>query len=88
MIVKLPLCLVGLAILVRLDAKQGTVQGITVIRRKRSRQAYSNSGDDDLMMDDCKECAYNIDNYCIMFDDILGYEDCIFIKTNEKAEGE
>jgi len=40
------------------------------------------------MIDDCKECAYNIDNYCIMFDDILGYENCIFNKTNEKAEGE
>jgi len=40
------------------------------------------------MMDDCKECAYNIDNYCIMFDDILGYENCIFNKTNEKSEGE
>ncbi len=30
------------------------------------------------MMDCCDECAYNIDNYCIMFDDVLGFEDCVF----------
>lgn len=29
-------------------------------------------------MDCCDECAYNIDNYCIMFDDVLGFEDCVF----------
>lgn len=35
-------------------------------------------------MDCCDECAYNIDNYCIMFDDVLGFEDCIF--QGEKDE--
>ena len=32
------------------------------------------------MSDNCTDCPYNIDNYCIMFDDILGYENCIFRK--------
>ena len=35
-------------------------------------------------MDCCDECAYNIDNYCIMFDDVLGFEDCVF--QGEKDE--
>ena len=34
-------------------------------------------------MDGCNECAYNIDNYCIMFDDVLGFEDGIFNKEGE-----
>ena len=35
------------------------------------------------MMDGCMDCAYNIDEYCIMFDDVLGFEDCIFNKEGE-----
>ena len=34
-------------------------------------------------MDSCSECAYNVDDYCIMFDDVLGFEDCIFRNTKE-----
>lgn len=30
------------------------------------------------LMDSCSECAYNVDDYCIMFDDVLGYENCVF----------
>ena len=30
------------------------------------------------MKENCSECRYNIDNYCIMFDDVLGFEDCVF----------
>lgn len=26
----------------------------------------------------CNDCPYNVNEYCIMFDDILGFEDCIF----------
>jgi hypothetical protein len=29
-------------------------------------------------MDNCSECEYNIDEYCIMFDDVLGFENCVF----------
>jgi len=29
-------------------------------------------------MDDCNGCPYNINEYCIMFDDVLGYENCVF----------
>ena len=32
------------------------------------------------MSENCAECPYNIDSYCIMFDDVLGFEDCIFRK--------
>lgn len=32
------------------------------------------------MLSGCSDCAYNIDDYCIMFDDVLGFEDCIFRK--------
>jgi len=35
------------------------------------------------MMDTCSGCVYNIDNYCIMFDDVLGFEDCIFLNKDE-----
>ena len=31
----------------------------------------------------CDDCAYNIDGYCELFDDILSYEDCLF-----KIEGD
>ena len=34
-------------------------------------------------MDCCSECAYNIDQYCIMFDDVLGFEDCVFRDLDE-----
>ena len=30
------------------------------------------------MSDTCDGCEYNVDNYCIMFDDVLGYENCVF----------
>ncbi len=36
-----------------------------------------------MMMDNCSGCEYNIDEYCIMFDDVLGFEDCIFQKEND-----
>ena len=39
------------------------------------------------MLSGCSECAYNIDDYCIMFDDVLGFEDCIF-KNQVENEGE
>ena len=29
-------------------------------------------------MEDCNDCPYNINEYCIMFDDVLGYENCVF----------
>ena len=32
------------------------------------------------MSENCTDCPYNIDNYCIMFDDVLGFEDCVFKK--------
>ena len=34
-------------------------------------------------MDSCSDCAYNIDNYCIMFDDVLGFEDCVFLGSDD-----
>jgi len=30
------------------------------------------------MNENCTDCPYNVDDYCIMFDDVLGYENCIF----------
>ena len=38
-------------------------------------------------MNDCQGCPYNIDDYCIMFDDVLCYENCIF-KGILDVEGE
>ena len=38
------------------------------------------------MNDVCTDCAYNINEYCIMFDDVLGFEDCVFRKNDEKME--
>lgn len=35
------------------------------------------------MNDNCIECPYNIEGYCIMFDDVLGFEDCVFHKSEE-----
>lgn len=32
------------------------------------------------MNENCTDCPYNIDSYCIMFDDVLGFEDCVFKK--------
>ena len=32
------------------------------------------------MKEICDGCEYNIDEYCIMFDDVLGFEDCVFRK--------
>ena len=29
-------------------------------------------------MEDCNDCPYNINEYRIMFDDVLGYENCVF----------
>ena len=26
----------------------------------------------------CKDCKYNHDHYCEIFDDVVGYESCIF----------
>lgn len=38
-------------------------------------------------MDNCSDCEYNIDEYCIMFDDVLGYENCVF-KPDNVNDGE
>ena len=35
------------------------------------------------MIEECSECPYNIGDYCIMFDDVLGYENCIFLGVEE-----
>ena len=32
------------------------------------------------MLEVCSDCEYNLDEYCIMFDDVLGFEDCVFRK--------
>ncbi len=34
-------------------------------------------------MNMCDDCAYNIGGYCILFDDVLSYEDCIFKEDNQ-----
>lgn len=34
--------------------------------------------------DICNNCPYNIDEYCIMFDDVLGFEDCVFNKESDE----
>lgn len=36
------------------------------------------------MSNNCDGCAYNIDDYCIMFDDVLGYEDCVFRSADDE----
>ena len=36
------------------------------------------------MLDVCVECEYNVDEYCIMFYYVLGFEDCVFKKEEEK----
>ena len=36
------------------------------------------------MSNNCDGCDYNIDEYCIMFDDVLGYENCIFRRRNDE----
>ena len=41
-------------------------------------------GGDDWMLEVCSDCEYNVDEYCIMFDDVLGFEDCVFKKEEEK----
>ena len=38
------------------------------------------------LMDGCSDCAYNVENYCIMFDDVLGYENCVF-RGEEEDDG-
>lgn len=35
------------------------------------------------MMEICNGCEYNVDDYCIMFDDVLGFEDCVFRSDEE-----
>lgn len=30
------------------------------------------------MSNNCDGCDYNVDDYCIMFDDVLFFENCIF----------
>ena len=39
------------------------------------------------MMDSCNDYAYNINDYCIMFDDVLGFEDCVFLKQGIDDDG-
>ena len=34
-------------------------------------------------MNFCEDCAYNDEDYCILFDDVLSYEDCIFHVRND-----
>lgn len=34
----------------------------------------------------CDDCAYNIEEYCILFDDVLSYENCIFLKEEDIDE--
>ena len=36
------------------------------------------------MMDGCDGCEYNVDSYCIMFDDCLGFADCVFRNGDDK----
>lgn len=35
------------------------------------------------MSNNCDGCDYNVDDYCIMFDDVLGFEDCVFRSVDE-----
>ena len=35
-------------------------------------------------MEDCNDCPYNINEYCIMFDDVLGYENCVFRSVDDE----
>ena len=35
---------------------------------------------------DC-DCVHRIKNYCVLFDDILGYEKCIFEKKGNDGYG-
>lgn len=37
-------------------------------------------------MNDCQDCPYNIDQYCIMFDDVLSYENCVFRDMDLEGE--
>ena len=32
----------------------------------------------------CDGCDYNVDDYCIMFDDVLGFEDCVFRSVDDE----
>ena len=34
------------------------------------------------MLELCSKCPYNVNEYCIMFDDVLGFENCVFRKDN------
>ena len=36
------------------------------------------------MTDCCSGCPYNVDEYCIMFDYVLGFEDCVFRKEDQE----
>ena len=36
------------------------------------------------MSNNCDGCDYNVDDYCIMFDDILGFEDCVFRSVDDE----
>lgn len=38
------------------------------------------------MIELCYECPYNVNEYCIMFDDKVGFENCVFRKDNTKKE--
>jgi len=37
-------------------------------------------------MCECSDCKYNNNNYCILLDDILGWEKCIFKKEEKKIK--
>ena len=36
------------------------------------------------MLEVCSDCEYNVDEYCIMFDDVLGFEDCVFRSVDDE----
>ena len=38
------------------------------------------------MSNNCDGCDYNVADYCIMFDDVLGYEDCVFRSADEECK--
>ena len=38
------------------------------------------------MKENCQDCQYNIDSYCIMFDDVVGFEECVFQKEGVDDE--
>ena len=36
------------------------------------------------MGNECELCEYCVDGYCLLFDDVLGFENCVFVSVDDE----